>query len=582
MTKAYAGPKKILLIITALLLAAAVLTGCGKKGAAEETAVPYADNTSVPSDQLSVSSPSPSALPTQIPEELLKLPGPGYYKLISSKWKNLEFGEEEVAMLEQMGMHWYLVLREDGTGYMYTFGSNLRLTWTENSIVETATGENINFYATKDSIALFESASGAEVVFLKSDGEPPEVSPVTVEMPEAPAHIERAGWYKLSRVTLEGHDVTSSVNNLLYTTDRHFFLVLEPEGTGFLHEFNTEYELLWSDTSLYLVIDGMLSPAMPYEIAGETLSCSFGSDPSVNNYTFTYDQEESPARGDYLKYDFEYADPLEEIDPEISHPEAVNFSGQTLIDNEYVLITADSIEIEDDGRIYEIMMTATNRTEDKILEIRTPVIVVNGLGTYSSTVLRVYPGDTEAKRFGIDLRYLKYGGIDPFALEFLFSVSEVQMSGTDDLFKERVTIYPLGPENTGAPFERPKRDDDMVCDYGADVLEVTLSDVKQFSYGILTSALFLENKTEKNVTVEIQKLQYCSNSHMADPHEYTLDIVPGGQAVLFPSFSTDGISIRGDVIPGDISFILEVRNTDDPSEVLLECCISFNLEGQNS
>ncbi len=201
MTKAYLGPKKISLIITALLLAAAVLTGCGKKGAAEETAVPYADNTSVPSDQLSVPSPSPSALPTQIPEELLKLPGPGYYKLISSKWKNLEFGEEEVAMLEQMGMHWYLVLKEDGTGYMYTFGSNLRLTWTENSIVETATGENINFYATKDSIALFESASGAEVVFLKSDGEPPEISPVTVEMPQAPAHIERAGWYKLSRVT---------------------------------------------------------------------------------------------------------------------------------------------------------------------------------------------------------------------------------------------------------------------------------------------------------------------------------------------------------------------------------------------
>ncbi|MBP5781555.1 MAG: hypothetical protein J6X34_10040, partial [Clostridia bacterium] len=62
----------------------------------------------------------------------------------------------------------------------------------------------------------------------------------------------------------------------------------------------------------------------------------------------------------------------------------------------------------------------------------------------------------------------------------------------------------------------------------------------------------------------------------------TLDIAPGGQAVLFPSFSTDGISIRGDVIPGDISFILEVLNTDDPSEVLLECYISFNLEGQDS
>ena len=251
MTKAYVGPKKILLIITALLLAAAVLPGCGKNGAAKETAVPFTDNTSVPSDQLSVPSPSPSALPTQIPEELLKLPGPGYYKLRSSKWKNLELGEEEIAMLEQTGMYWYLVLREDGTGYMSTFGSNLRLTWTDNSIVETTTGESMDFYATKDSITLLESTSGAEVVFLKSDGEPPEVSPVTVEMPEAPAHIERAGWYKLSHVTLNGYDVTSNVNNLLYTTDRHFFLVLEPEGTGFLHEFNTEYELLWSDTSLY-------------------------------------------------------------------------------------------------------------------------------------------------------------------------------------------------------------------------------------------------------------------------------------------------------------------------------------------
>lgn len=112
-----------LLLALSMLLA---LCACGEK----ETAEPIPTEAPASGSAATIAKPTVTEAPkaAEAPE-----PGAaGYYKLatITSEGK-----EESMAEMEALGLIYYLVLREDGTGVLEMLGEGTDLTWTEREII---------------------------------------------------------------------------------------------------------------------------------------------------------------------------------------------------------------------------------------------------------------------------------------------------------------------------------------------------------------------------------------------------------------------------------------------------------------
>lgn len=123
----------ILLALTMLLALAACGGTSGTTKAAEGTAsAPEPAATETPATPEPTAEPTPE--PTPEPTEEPAADGPaGAYKMTGYETEDTEGAEAMDSMLA-MGITYYIVLNEDGTGNMVVFGMEIPLTWDENAV----------------------------------------------------------------------------------------------------------------------------------------------------------------------------------------------------------------------------------------------------------------------------------------------------------------------------------------------------------------------------------------------------------------------------------------------------------------
>lgn len=128
--------KKILSILLVLALAAS-LCACGESKqetpapAAAEAPAKSADLPAKPTESAKADTPAPAATEAPAPEKQKADSPAGYYKMteVTSDGKT-----EDVSAMAELGLIYYLVLEENGTGYLEIMGEKDSLSWDDKSI----------------------------------------------------------------------------------------------------------------------------------------------------------------------------------------------------------------------------------------------------------------------------------------------------------------------------------------------------------------------------------------------------------------------------------------------------------------
>ena len=80
--------------------------------------------------------------------------------------------EEEFSMMEQLGIKCYLVLDEDGTGFLSLFGESMDLKWSDGEIFEEEEGESVPYTIDGDELTM--GKDGSFMTFARSEDEAPD------------------------------------------------------------------------------------------------------------------------------------------------------------------------------------------------------------------------------------------------------------------------------------------------------------------------------------------------------------------------------------------------------------------------
>ncbi len=148
--------KKLASVLLALLLALS-LCACG--GGQKEPAAAGQSGTAAPAGQSGTTAPAAPAA--------AKNPAVGYYKLT----KYVENGEEQgLSALEEYGMVFYLVLEENGTGYMDMTGEKSNLKWDDTTFTDDDGVSSAYTYA-NDEIILSDGQGGEMTYTRLTDAE---------------------------------------------------------------------------------------------------------------------------------------------------------------------------------------------------------------------------------------------------------------------------------------------------------------------------------------------------------------------------------------------------------------------------
>ena len=169
----------------------------------------------------------------------------GIYRLIGGKFNGEELGEEELELMESMGMSARLTLRDDGTGEIDLFGEESEdLKWDDKEISIEGEGAPYTVEDGKLSIEVGED----KLVFQKMTAE--ELSNGVGSGPLQPGDYDpntHAGYYKLSTIEENGEVTDAAVLSLV---GMEVYLVLNEDNTGWLSLFDEGIALLWDDETL--------------------------------------------------------------------------------------------------------------------------------------------------------------------------------------------------------------------------------------------------------------------------------------------------------------------------------------------
>ena len=163
-----------------------------------------------------------------------------YYRLSYMKYEDEEYDE---AAIVSAGYSMFIILKEDGTGYLVSDGSAERLTWDEHSIAIESTGEANGYTRADDKIRLEAGTQVMEFSPGMADEELlPDLTPVPVD-PDT-----RAGFYDFSY--METADGEHYGKEILDAIGAQLFLVLNADQTGRYADVYAMYDFTWDDTSL--------------------------------------------------------------------------------------------------------------------------------------------------------------------------------------------------------------------------------------------------------------------------------------------------------------------------------------------
>lgn len=572
---------KLIAALTAALITLSALAACtgwklkpvptsgpeATEEAPAPTELPAATDEAVPT-QAPTDEPAPTEAPTNEPAPT-EAPSagatPGYYKLIGGKEGGQTIDESTITAMAALGLYCYMLLEADGSGKIVSFGEDPEpVKWDDKQISDPDGNDPATY--TMDGDTLTITAGDTVLIFRKSDEQPPKTGDVTP--PKPPEHTERAGYYVLSGGKEMDTAITQEMIDGLLLMGTHVFIVLEPGGTGFINFMGSENELIWTDDSFYISEE-------VYKYSYENDKITF-SPAELIEYIFTRSSEETPERGQYADTsDPEY---VEDLLP--AHPEDITFAGQTLVDNENVLITANRIIVDEDFITYGMEFTVTNRTGKTILATVEHALV-NGVDVDCMLFLTLEPGATESDSTYFDIQdILACGGDDPSEIELIIKVSDYEDVFADPIYLGTSTVYPMGEDKAGPKFERSTQAGDKVIVDNefvtVTVYDFAVDDYASVDFGSAALFMYVVNKTDKELLLSFDTVEV--NGVKAESYLWE-SIYPGTSRFIFASWRTQELYSAGvkeeDI--NSISFSLEMMDRDSFNVIKTEN-ISFTLK----
>ena len=207
----------------------------------------------------------------------------GIYRLIGGKFNGEELNEEQVELMETMGMSARLTLRDDGTGEIDLFGEETsELNWDEKEI--SIEGEGAA-YTLEDGKLTIEVAEDY-LVFQKMTAE--ELSDGVGSGPLQPGDYDpdtHAGYYKLSTIEEDGEVTDAAVLSLV---GMEVYLVLNEDNTGRLSLFDEAIDLTWDDEKVTAEDEEM-------EYAYDSGTITMESNGTTMNFVYAGTPDEAPS-----------------------------------------------------------------------------------------------------------------------------------------------------------------------------------------------------------------------------------------------------------------------------------------------
>ncbi len=526
---------------------ASVATDVPQNTTGAQTNSPEHDVTDAPTDTptdapTDVPTEAPTEIPTEAPTDQPAPSLPGYYKLIKAKNGDDEYTEEQIAQMEEGGFYFYIIVNEDGTAVMYQSTLRYDFRWDETSFTEIESNEPAAYTLEGDLLTL--SVDPVVYVFRRSNEEPPVIED---ETPGELTHTERAGYYVLTGGKESGTELSKELLDTFFELGMKFFIVLEPEGTGFINVFGDESEIQWDDEKLYSFGSGIT-----YSIENDVLT--FGTDEN-NQYFLARSSEEIPVRGQYANSPITTGD--NNID--LKHPEDINFAGQTIVDNDSVKVTATRIVLDDDSFGYGVEFTIENKT-DKNLLASLRHAVVNGIEVDCMLYTEIAAGKTvtDSAFIGIDA-LLDNGGDDPSVIELYLEVIDSNDYFSDPLYAGKTIIYPMGEDKAGPAFERTPGENDVIM-IDNDIIRIVYYDFKEYSYGYDDLLMYVTNKTDKDIQVSFDDV--TADGEEIRPYFY-YSIAPGVSGFTDAGWSMEDLNAKGIEKISKLRFTLTVTDNDE-------------------
>ena len=307
--------------------------------------------------------------------------------------------------------------------------------------------------------------------------EAPTTAEPTTEEPTTEAPLDLSGYYVLVSMPADGgEEKVKEYNSLGYTA----FIVLEPEGKGYLHLWGSEDEVTWDEK------------AVTYK--NSPISFDLKEDGTLTLYQnkqeymiFHRSEEKAPERGETNKAMIG-----------LYRTDEISLKDVTLIDNEEYSLVANEIlapRTPNDG--YVIRFTITNKTIDDSLVFSVDHMVINGISVQadrSGSSSSVKLGQSKEWNLSLSTGSLKRAGTgDPTEIKLYLQVKPNYDPKVK--FLDYVTIYPLGEDKAETIQRTPGENDQLIVDNESAALTYVgmRESVSQYAY----ISFWAENKTDQ-------------------------------------------------------------------------------------
>ena len=330
------------------------------------------------------------------------------------------------------------------------------------------------------------------------------------------------------------------------------FMVIEPEGKGYMHMMGEEKELSWDKAAGTVTIDGDTSPFILDR--DDFLTIYDEREPYM---IFYLSDEKAPERGEMKKA----ALGLWRTDEIIQKRQTLVSSGDVRV------IAAGYTVPESIFDDYAVKLILTNMGEEKDLGFSIDHVVVNGIDLDVFFYESLSPGQTKEAELEIAPGDLKTFGIgDPTVIDIGLEVSRT--GEFEPVLRDYLTIYPLGEDKAETRVREAAESDKLIVNDEAFRILFTGIE-KEPAVGYTYLRFWVENESGLTASVQVGSVVY---NEAESGKAASLKIAPHSAGPLTLYVSDEEMEALGGSIT-DIAFSVEILDRD--FKTLLEEQVSF-------
>lgn len=308
---------------------------------------------------------------------------------------------------------------------------------------------------------------------------------------------------------------------------------------------------------LALVLAGLMIFSVP--ACGSTKSLKDVVDSAKETTTAVAKNDNADSSADADNADTAQAD---DGNTEDAGSSAIDLGKQTIIDNEWCTITANSLQLSDEYGDMIMKVTVENKSDtDYTVTIQSSALNNLEVNPYTSQDLAAgKKANMNIEWYDADMEGINREEITDFELTF-----DVYDSEYNDIFIENVHVYPYG-EDKAAVYERPAGE--------YDELLVDTDDIQIISVGIYEDDFwgevvkyYITNKTDKTLYVSADNVSV--NGFMMDPY-WGCQIGPKHSAYSTMYWSKDDFSENDIQSIETMDMTLQVKDNDTYDDIYSE------------